>query len=458
MKKLILLAALAAGLAVFTGCAEKQTPVPGVEIIPTITRVTGLHFDTGDQIGLTITKGSGNYVENHMMTYSGSTFTSSGLLWYNDLNEKSTLTAYYPYAAAGVPAEFSVARDQTGGCSSSDLLGAVKKEVTPASAPVGMLFYHLMSQLTIVVTNNSDAAVSGVTVGGFVPTAAVDLTVPTAVVKTSAAAAEIKAFEVTPDATYRVVLVPQQAPLTVTVATRDGKSRSKTIDEALLESGKRYDMSVLVTNIDIELSLSGDVNDWGDGGSLDGGSNQGGNQGGNDDVQGTGQVTYGGETYRTAVIDGSEWMAENLRYMPAGATLENGVWYPANGASEVAEKGLLYNYATASGGAANRSGGVLRGICPEGWHLPSLDELQSLVASAQRPGDFFCCAGFWRENKTSTNNGYGSPEKGYLMGAGIDEEGKCYSVQYTPTTVSDAASVSVEYGISVRCVKDAAVR
>lgn len=33
-----------------------------------------------------------------------------------------------------------------------------------------MLFYHLMSQLTIVITNNSDAAVSGVAVGGFVPT------------------------------------------------------------------------------------------------------------------------------------------------------------------------------------------------------------------------------------------------------------------------------------------------
>lgn len=458
MKKSILPFLLAAGSVLMSGCAEKQTPVSSVEIIPTITRVTGLHFDTGDRIGLTITKESGTYVENHMMTYAGSTFTASGLLWYNDLNEKSTLTAYYPYAAAGVPAEFSVALDQTGGCSSSDLLGAVKKEVTPASAPVSMLFYHLMSELTIVVTNNSDAAVTDLTVGGLAPTATVDLTVPTAAVKTGAAAAEIKAFEVTPDATYRVVLVPQQAALSVTVATRDGKSRSKTIDEALLESGKRYDMSVVVTNIDIELSLSGDINDWGDGGSLDGGGDQGGNQGGNDDVQGTGQVTYEGETYRTAVIDGREWMSENLRYMPAGATLENGVWYPANGESEVAEKGLLYNYATASGGAANRSGGALRGICPEGWHLPALEELQSLVASAQRPDGFFCCAGFWRENGASTNNGYGSSEKGYLMGAGTLVNERCNCVNYSTTDLPQVASVPVEYGISVRCVKDDAVR
>ena len=44
------------------------------------------------------------------MTYDGSAFTASGLLWYNDLNETSTLTAYFPYSASGVPDEFSVAR------------------------------------------------------------------------------------------------------------------------------------------------------------------------------------------------------------------------------------------------------------------------------------------------------------------------------------------------------------
>lgn len=32
-----------------------------------------------------------------------------------------------------------------------------------------MLFYHLMSQLTIVITNNSDAAVSGVCRGRIRP-------------------------------------------------------------------------------------------------------------------------------------------------------------------------------------------------------------------------------------------------------------------------------------------------
>ena len=314
MKRQLLFALLAAGLAAASGCADKRDAVPGIRITPSIkTRVTGLHFDTGDCIGLTVTKNGSDYVRNHPMTYDGSAFTASGLLWYNDLNETSTLTAYFPYSASGVPDEFSVAQDQTAGCASSDLLGAVAKNVTPTGAPVGMLFYHLMSQLTIVITNNSDAAVSGVTVGGFVPTASVDLSVPTVAAKAGAAVAEIKTFEATPDASYRVILVPQQGALTVTVSTRDGKSRSKTLSSATLESGRRYDMSVLVTNIDIELKLSGEVSDWDDGGSLDEGN------GGE-----SSELEYGGETYRTAKIGGQVWMAENLRYRPAGTEIGDG--------------------------------------------------------------------------------------------------------------------------------------
>ena len=387
MKRQLLLALLAAGLAAAPGCADKRDAVPGIRITPSIkTRVTGLHFDTGDCIGLTVTKNGSDYVRNHQMTYDGSAFTASGLLWYNDLNETSTLTAYFPYSASGVPDEFSVARDQSAGCASSDLLGAVAKNVTPTGTPVGMLFYHLMSQLTIVITNNSDAAVSGVAVGGFVPTASVDLSVPTASAKAGVAAAEIETFEVTPDASYRAILVPQQGALTVTVSTRDGKSRSKTLSSAQLESGRRYDMSVLVTNEEIQISLSGDIGDWEDGGSLDG---SGGGDGGDDDSQ---TLSYGGVTYRTTTVGETVWMAENLRYQPAGTEIGDGVWYPEEGLSAVAEKGLLYDYKTVTGGATGRSGTPLRGICPEGWHVPALAELEALLAAGPAAG-FFWCAG-----------------------------------------------------------------
>ena len=443
MKRQLLLALLAAGLAAAPGCADKRDAVPGIRITPSIkTRVTGLHFDTGDCIGLTVTKNGSDYVRNHQMTYDGSAFTASGLLWYNDLNETSTLTAYFPYSASGVPDEFSVARDQSAGCASSDLLGAVAKNVTPTGAPVGMLFYHLMSQLTIVITNNSDAAVSGVAVGGFVPTASVDLSVPTASAKAGVVAAEIETFEVTPDASYRAILVPQQGALTVTVSTRDGKSRSKTLSSATLESGRRYDMSVLVTNIDIELKLSGEVSDWEDGGSLDEG-----------DGGEASELEYGGDTYRTAKIGGQVWMAENLRYVPDEALLTKGIWYPDGNedAEYVREHGMLYSFTAALGGAQAVSGAPVRGICPAGWHVPYIDELQTLAAGS----DFgFTLAGMW--NSVSKNY-VSSAKSGYLMSAATDDGGSSYSALlfYASGGNPSPSSLPAGNGVSLRCVKDA---
>lgn len=438
MKKLLLFAVLAACLAVASGCAEKQDALPCVKITPTIkTRVTGLHFDSGDRVGLTILKGSETYVANHPMTYEGSAFSGSGLLWYNDLNEKSTLTAYYPYSAAGVPAEFSVAVDQTGGCASSDLLGAVKRDVTPGSAPVGMVFYHLMSQLTVIITNNSDAAVTSVTVGGLTPTATVDLTVPTAAAKTGVAAAAVRTFEVTPDASYRVVLVPQQAALTVTVGTADGKSHSKTIAAARLESGKQYDMSVTVTNIDIFVSLSGDISDWGDGGSLD------------DDTD-PGELVYEGETYPAMKIGGRVWMAENLRYTPAGATMDEDMWVSEKGVSA----GMLYTYATAMNGGTAGGSTPVQGICPDGWHIPTAAELQSMIADTDRPAGFLTFAGSRTVIASAGTDRYGDLSKGYLMGCDLSGADKNRSLFYTDASNPAITDVSLEWGLPLRCVKD----
>ena len=444
MNKVLLAAVLAASLAVASGCADKRDGHPAVMIAPTIkTRVTGLHFDTGDRVGLTILKGAETYVANHPMTYEGSTFSGSGLLWYSDLNAKSTLTAYYPYSEAGVPAEFSVAVDQTGGCASSDLLGAVTQDVTPGSAPVGMLFYHLMSQLTVVVTNNSDAAVSSVAIGGLVPTATVDLTVPTAAAKAGAVAAEVRAFEVTAGASYRVVLVPQQAALTVTVGTSDGSSHSKTIPSALLESGKQYDMSVTVTNTEISVSLSGDISDWGDGGSLDGG-------GGGDADPDAGELVYEGETYPTVKIDGRVWMAENLRYAPSGATTNTDMWLSEKGLSS----GMLYTYATAMNGASVDGGTSVQGICPTGWHIPAAAELQSLAASADRPAGFLTLAGFRSVNSSAGTDRYGDLSRGYLVGCDLSGADRSRSLFYTSDSDPAVADVSLEWGLPLRCVKD----
>ena len=438
---------MALAVLIAAGCAESEKGTLCVKIAPAIrTRVTGLHFDTGDRIGLTISKGSALYAENVPMTYDGTAFTASGLSWYNDLNEKSVLTAYYPYAEGGRPDEFTVSSDQTQGNGPSDLLAAVKTDVTPVSAPVGMIFYHVMSQLTIVVSNSSSAAVTGVSVGGLVPTAEIDYSAPKAAAKSGVAAAEVKACEVKPGATYRAILVPQQAALTVTVTTDDGRSHTKTLSSAQLESGRRYDMSVLVTNEEIQISLSGDIGDWEDGGSLDG-------SGGGDDGDDSQTLSYGGVTYRTTTVGETVWMAENLRYVPDEALLTKGIWYPDGNedAEYVREHGMLYSFTVALGGAQVVSGAPVRGICPEGWHVPYIDELQTLAAG---PDFGFTLAGMWN---SVSNNYVSSAKSGYLMSATTDDGGSSYSALlfYASGGNPSPSSLPAGNGVSLRCVKDA---
>ena len=438
---------MALAVLIAAGCAESEKGTLCVKIVPAIrTRVTGLHFDTGDRIGLTISKGSAPYAENVPMTYDGTAFTASGLSWYNDLNEKSVLTAYYPYAEGGRPDEFTVSSDQTQGNGPSDLLAAVKTDVTPVSAPVGMIFYHVMSQLTIVVSNSSSAVVTGVSVGGLVPTAEIDYSMPKAAAKSGVAAAEVKACEVKPGATYRAILVPQQAALTVTVTTDDGRSHTKTLSSAQLESGRRYDMSVLVTNEEIQISLSGDIGDWEDGGSLDG-------SGGGDDGDDSQTLSYGGVTYRTTTVGEMVWMAENLRYVPDEALLTKGIWYPDGNedAEYVREHGMLYSFTVALGGAQVFSGAPVRGICPEGWHVPYIDELQTLAAG---PDCGFTLAGMW--NSVSKNY-VSSAKSGYLMSATTDDGGSSYSALlfYASGGNPSPSSLPAGNGVSLRCVKDA---
>ena len=438
---------MALAVLIAAGCAESEKGTLCVKIAPAIrTRVTGLHFDTGDRIGLTISKGSAPYAENVPMTYDGTAFTASGLSWYNDLNEKSVLTAYYPYAEGGRPDEFTVSSDQTQGNGPSDLLAAVKTDVTPVSAPVGMIFYHVMSQLTIVVSNSSSAVVTGVSVGGLVPTAEIDYSAPKAAAKSGVAAAEVKACEVKPGATYRAILAPQQAALTVTVTTDDGRSHTKTLSSAQLESGRRYDMSVLVTNEEIQISRSGDIGDWEDGGSLDG-------SGGGDDGDDSQTLSYGGVTYRTTTVGETVWMAENLRYVPDEALLTKGIWYPDGNedAEYVREHGMLYSFTVALGGAQVVSGAPVRGICPEGWHVPYIDELQTLAAG---PDCGFTLAGMW--NSVSKNY-VSSAKSGYLMSATTDDGGSSYSALlfYASGGNPSPSSLPAGNGVSLRCVKDA---
>jgi uncharacterized protein (TIGR02145 family) len=83
-----------------------------------------------------------------------------------------------------------------------------------------------------------------------------------------------------------------------------------------------------------------------------------------------------GQKYPTACIGDQRWMAANLNWTGAG------ICYNGN-AQSCATHGRLYTITEVVGSrnsSANPSG--VRGICPEGWHVPSLAEYEQLVTHA----------------------------------------------------------------------------
>ncbi len=433
-------------------CAKQAATPSRIEIVPNMqTRVSGLYFESGDRIGLSIWKGSEPYVQNHPMTYDGAVFADDNLLWYDDVQQTATLTACYPYSSEGQPGEFALLQDQRTGYGPADLLGAVAREVSPSGTPVAMLFHHLMAQLSIIIDNTTSATVEEVAIDGFATVADVDLSVPTAVAKPGALPARVQAFEVEPGLSYRAILVPQQGDLTVTVVTSDGRTASRTVADALLESGRRYDLSVRIDDNGLELSLAGEIVDWEEGGSLGGsGKPDLPDEPENPDEEAP-DLVYEGVVYPTLRIGGRLWMAGNLRCQPASLTQEVDYWYPQSGLGEETGQGLLYACTAAMGGKT-ADGTPVQGICPDGWHIPDTEELSALAADPARPDDFLKCDGF--RIVTASSQRYGDSETGYLMGCELTGTGKCRCLCYQTGADPVETEVSVNYGITVRCVQD----
>jgi uncharacterized protein (TIGR02145 family)/uncharacterized repeat protein (TIGR02543 family) len=78
-------------------------------------------------------------------------------------------------------------------------------------------------------------------------------------------------------------------------------------------------------------------------------------------------LEYEGQTYRTVVIGGKTWMAENLNYDTAN---NRGSWCYDYNPDYCAKYGRRYDWNTAMS------------VCPDGWHLPTEDEWDELVIAA----------------------------------------------------------------------------
>lgn len=405
-KALILAGAAILALAACNKTPEKDTtPVDfsqyKLRVEPVITRATETNFESGDQIGLTVVRAGGAYADNALLTYDGNAF-SGDLNWYEEGGEASSLKAYYPYSAA-FPTTFTVAADQSAGTASSDFLSAVKENVLPSANAVAMVFKHRMSRLAVTIKNNSGQDISGVLFKGIIPTAVIDANME-AKVDASAPVTDIKACA---DGEKYYAIVPGQTVAPVVAVIAGGKELSQQLVETTLEAGKQYSVSIVVNKDEIKVVLAGEIENWGDGGEITG------EEGDFKENLEDGYITYAGTRYSVAQMkDGKWWMTQNLAFLPEGYTpstdltaVSAGVFAPLRinadqSAAEfstdpavVTSNGYLYQAEVALGlkvgdlttvAAAQALEGA-QGICPKGWHVPTITDITGLVGKAVSP-------------------------------------------------------------------------
>ena len=406
MKKSVIFA----GIALLTLAACKKTPNVepqpvdfsqyAVRVEPVITRATETNFEKGDQIGLSIVRATGDYATNKQLTYDGTAF-SGDLNWYDEGAEESTLKAYYPYnSTESLPTRFTVQSDQSQGTSASDFVSAVKENVLPSANAVPMVFKHRLSRLVVTVKNNSGAEIEKVQFKEIIPVALIgdDLT---AKVDENAKWQTITAFA---DGDKYYAIVPGQTVAPIVVVTAGGKELSQQLVEVTLEPGKQYSVSVVVNKEEIKVVLAGEIENWTDGGEITGDGPS------FEEKLEDGYFTYDGVKYNVVKMkDGKWWMAQNLAYLPEGYTpatdltaVTAGVFAPiqinaehtsaefTTDAAVIASNGYLYQAEVALGlkvgdltSEAEAKGlEGAQGICPKGWHVPTLDDIVGLVGKS----------------------------------------------------------------------------
>ncbi len=372
-----------------------------IRVEPVITRATETDFENGDAIGLTVSRESGVYATNEKLVFDGTSFGGS-LVWYAEGADVASLSAYSPWQESGVPTSFTVQADQTAGTSSSDFLAASKTGVIPSANAVAMVFQHRLTRLVIKVQNNTGKTITGITVGGARLAAKLSEDF-TATVDPSAAVTPVKARNAA-EKTWHAILPPQTVSLSVKVES-ELSLPEQYLAEAQLQGGKQYSVGIVVNPDGLKVTLSGAIDNWEDGGELE----PGGNPPASDFEEHLDQnkFIYHGTTYKVVKMkDGKWWMAQNLAYLPEGKTasadlsaVTAGIFAPlrineaqtaaefTTDAAVVTSNGYLYQAEAALGlevGALNSVAAAealegAQGLCPTGWHVPTLADIQGLV-------------------------------------------------------------------------------
>jgi len=144
------------------------------------------------------------------------------------------------------------------------------------------------------------------------------------------------------------------------------------------------------------------------------------------------------QQYAYSVIGEQTWMIDDLNYYAEGSEC-----YPNDPAN--CADGRSYDWATAMGlpsscnfsSCSSHIQSPHRGICPEGWHLPSMDELYELLRYADGRLSYVNIDQWWSNSEYYDDSAHGMAQLSGYYG-------------YYGTSFSNPKS----YGCFVRCLKD----
>lgn len=189
-------------------------------------------------------------------------------------------------------------------------------------------------------------------------------------------------------------------------------------------------------------------------------------------------VTYAGKTYNTVQIGDQCWLKENLN---VGTMIEsnslgfqqtdNGIiekYCYDNDPANCETYGGLYEWPEAMQYSTTEG---VKGICLDGWHIPTLAEFETLIAEVNNDGNALKAVGQGTGSGTGTNesgfsvllSGYRNSNQGFVnLGYSTNFWS---STDYYNNTVHymylnllndevDLYNYNKEHGFSVRCVKD----
>ena len=189
------------------------------------------------------------------------------------------------------------------------------------------------------------------------------------------------------------------------------------------------------------------------------------------------------QTYKTVKIGNQVWMAENLNFETENSWCGGG---KDSTEGDCSKYGRLYTWAAAVGKSEDECGygktcglsGKVRGVCPEGWHLPDTTEWSKLftaVGGISEAGKILKSQTGWNDYNGTSGNGMDAYGFSALSAGLGDSTGyfytvnECASFWSAPEKDSNYAynvGLFYNYGIaslyynikygaySVRCLKD----